>query len=91
MEVISNWDGESSKVIIESFRRKNDCLVIIKIRHLSEKHHFLKSAILIKPSDLCNLMKLQTSAIRNFMKPRTLSHYLQKQVKFCIYLTFTLP
>ena len=34
-EVISNWDSESSKVTIESFRRKNDCLVIIKIRHLS--------------------------------------------------------
>ena len=59
-EVISNWDGESSKVTIESFRRKNDCLVIIKIRHLSEKHHFLKSAISIKPSNLCDLMKLQT-------------------------------
>ena len=46
-EVISNWDGESSKVTIVSFWRKKDCLVIIKIRRLSEKHHFLKSVISI--------------------------------------------
>ena len=59
-EVISNWDGESSKLTIESFRCKINCLVIIKIRRLSEKHHFLKSAISIKPSNLCDLMKLQT-------------------------------
>ena len=43
-EVISNWDNESSKITIESFQSKNDCLVIIKIRNWSEKHHFLKSA-----------------------------------------------
>ena len=59
-EVISNWDSESSKVTIELFRRKNDCLVIIKIRPLSEKHHFLKSAISIKPSNICDLKKLWT-------------------------------
>ena len=59
-EVISNWDGESSKVTIESFQHKNDCLVIIKIRRLSEKHHFLKLAISIKPSNICDLKKLRT-------------------------------
>ena len=58
-EVISNWDAESSKVTIESFQRKKDCLVIIKIRCLSEKHNFLKSAISIKPTNVCDLMKLQ--------------------------------
>ena len=51
-EVISNWDTEHSKTTFESFRRKKDCLVIIKIRNWSEKHHFLKSAISIKPYNI---------------------------------------
>ena len=59
-EVIFNWDSESSKITIESFQCKNNCLVIIKIRNWSEKHHFLKSAISIKPSNLCDLTKLWT-------------------------------
>ena len=59
-EVISNWDTEHSKITVESFRRKKDCLVIIKIRNWSEKHHFLQSAISIKPSNVCDLDKLQT-------------------------------
>ena len=59
-EVISNWDTEHSKIIVESFRRKKDCLVIIKIRNWSEKHHFLKLAISIKPSNVCDLDKLWT-------------------------------
>ena len=44
-EIILNWDTEHSKITVESFHRKNDCLVIIKIRNWSEKHHFLKLAI----------------------------------------------
>ena len=59
-EVISNWDTEHSKITVESFQRKNDCLVIIKINNWSEKHHFLKSAISIKPFNVSDLDKLQT-------------------------------
>ena len=59
-EVISNWDTEHSKITVESFWHKIDCLVIIKIRNWSEKHHFLKSAISIKPSNVCDLDKLRT-------------------------------
>ena len=59
-EVISNWDTEHSKITIESFGCKKDCLVIIKIRNWSEEHHFLKSAISIKPSNIGDLNKLWT-------------------------------
>ena len=59
-EVISNWDSEHSRITVESFQCKKDCLVIIKIRNWSEKHHFLKSAISIKPSNFCHLDKLRT-------------------------------
>ena len=59
-EVISNWDTEHSKITVESFRCNKDCLVIIKIRNWSEKNHFLKSAISIKPSNVCDLDKLRT-------------------------------
>ena len=59
-EIISNWDTEHSKITVEFFRRKKDCLVIIKIRNWSEKHHFLKSAISIKPSNFWDLDELQT-------------------------------
>ena len=59
-EVISNWDTEHSKITVESFQHRKDCLVIIKIRNWSEKHHFLKSAISIKPSNFCDLDKLWT-------------------------------
>ena len=59
-EEISNWDTEHSKITVESFRHKNDCLVIIKIRNWAEKHNFLKSAISIKPYDIGSLDKLRT-------------------------------
>ena len=59
-EVISNWDNEDSKITVESFRCKNDCLIIIKIRNWGEKHHFLKSAISIKPCTIGSLDKLRT-------------------------------
>ena len=58
-EVILNWDTEHSKITVESFRCKNDCLVIVKIMNWSEKHHFLKLAISIKPSNVSDLDKLQ--------------------------------
>ena len=59
-EVILNWDSEYSKITVESFQCKTDCLVIIKIRNWSEKHHFLKLTISIKPSNISDLIKLQT-------------------------------
>ena len=59
-EVISNLDNEHSKITVESFRRRNDCLVIIKIRNWAEKHHFLKLAISIKPCNISCLDKLRT-------------------------------
>ena len=59
-EVISNWDNEHSKITVESFQCKNNCLVIIKIRNWAEKHHFLKLAISIKPCTIGSLDKLQT-------------------------------
>ena len=59
-EVISNWDNEDSKITVESFQCKSDCLVIIKIRNWGEKHHFLKLAISIKPGTIGSLDKLRT-------------------------------
>ena len=59
-EVILNWDNEDSKIRVESFRCKNNCLVIIKIRNWGEKHNFLKSAISIKPCTIGSLDKLWT-------------------------------
>ena len=57
-DVISNWETEYSKITIESFRRKKDCLVIIKIRKFSEKNHFLKAAISINSSNILHLRTL---------------------------------
>ena len=59
-KVILNWDNEDSKITVESLRCKTDCLVIIKIRNWGEKHHFLKSAVSIKPCTIGSLDKLRT-------------------------------
>ena len=59
-EVISNLDTEHSKITVESFQCKKDCLVIIKIWNWSENHHFLKSAVSIKPCNIGDLNKLRT-------------------------------
>ena len=57
-DVISNWETEYSKITIESFQLKKDCLVIIKIRKFSEKNHFLKVAISINSSNILHLRTL---------------------------------
>ena len=54
-DVISKWETEYSRIIIASFRRKKDCLVIIKIRKFSHKNHFLKMAISIDSSNVLHL------------------------------------
>ena len=54
-DVISKWETEYSRITIESFRRKKDCLVIIKIRKFSHKNHFLKTAISIDSSNVLHL------------------------------------
>ena len=54
-DVISKWETEYSRITIESFRRKKDCLVIIKIRKFSHKNHFLKMAISIDSSNVLHL------------------------------------
>ena len=54
-DVISKWETEYSRITIESFRRKKDCLLIIKIRKFSHKNHFLKTAISIDSSNVLHL------------------------------------
>ena len=58
---LENWDNESSKITIESFKRKTDCLVIIHIGRWGEKHHHFKSALSLKldfPHQIKKLKKL---------------------------------
>ena len=57
-DAISNWETEYSRITIESFQRKKDCLVIIKIRKFSHNHHFLKTAISIDSSNILHLRTL---------------------------------
>ena len=54
-DVISKWETEYSRITIESFWCKKDCLVIIKIRKFSHKNHFLKTAISIDSSNVLHL------------------------------------
>ena len=58
-DTLLNWDNSKSKITIESFKRKTHCLVIIKVGHWTSKHHFFKSAIIIKPQPADDLQKLR--------------------------------
>ena len=63
-DTIINWDNSKSKITIESFKRKTNCLVIIKVGKWTSKHHFCKCAINVKynePEDLEKLKQLLTT------------------------------
>ena len=60
-DTISNWDTSRSKITIESFKWRSNCLVLLKLHHLKLKHHYIKCAIIIhhnKPEDLEKLKKI---------------------------------
>ena len=60
-DTISNWDTSRSKITIESFKWRSNCLVLLKLRRLKSKHHYIKCAIIIhhnKPEDLEKLKKI---------------------------------
>ena len=38
-DTISNWDNGRSKITIESFKRRSNCLVLLKLHRLKSKHH----------------------------------------------------
>ena len=48
-ETLENWNTESSKITIESFKRKKDCFLIIWIAKWGEKSHHFKCSISLKP------------------------------------------
>ena len=67
-DTISNWDTSRSKITIESFKRRSNCLVLLKLRRLNSQHHYIKCAIIIhhnKPEDLEKLKKI-LSMIESF-------------------------
>ena len=51
-ETVEKWDNEKSRFTIESFKRKRDYLVILKVGKWKEKHYTFKGALPIKPG--CN-------------------------------------
>ena len=60
-DTLFNWDNSKSKITIESFKRKTNCLVLIKIGKWNSKHHFLKCAMMVnhdQPEDLYKLKQL---------------------------------
>ena len=58
-ETLEKWNTKSSKITIESFKRKRDCLVIIQIAKWGERHHHFKCAVSLEPNALNNLKKLK--------------------------------
>ena len=58
-DTLFNWDNSKSKITIESFKRKSNCLVIIKVGEWTSKHHYFKCAMILKPNQPEDLQKLQ--------------------------------
>ena len=58
-DTIYNWDTSRSKITIESFKWRSNCLVLLKLRHLQSKHHYIKCAIIIHHNKLEDLEKLK--------------------------------
>ena len=56
-ETLEKWNTESSKITIESFKRKRDCLVIIQIAKWGEKSHHFKCGISFKPDSVEKKLK----------------------------------
>ena len=61
-EILDNWCSEKYRITIESFRRMNDCLVLIKMGSWNEPNYFLKCGFLVKPSSMKSF-----SWLENFM------------------------
>ena len=49
-QVLDSWSHEKYRITIESFRWRNDCLVLIKIGLWNEANYFLKCRYSVKPS-----------------------------------------
>ena len=58
-DTIYNWDTSRSKITIESFKRRSNCLVLLKLHRLKSKHHYMKCAIIIHHKKLEDLEKLK--------------------------------
>ena len=41
-DTLYNWDNSRSRITIESFKRKNHCLVIVKLGKWPSKYHYLQ-------------------------------------------------
>ena len=52
---LEQWSNEKLLITIESFKRKRDCLVIIKVRESGKKHHYLKSALSLRDHNIHQL------------------------------------
>ena len=49
-QILDNWSHEKYRITIESFRRRNDCLILLKIGLWIEVNYFLKCGYSIKSS-----------------------------------------
>ena len=61
-EILDNWCDEKYRITIESFRRRSDCLVLIKVGLWNEPNYFLKCGFSVKPAS-----KKSFSQLQNFM------------------------
>ena len=66
-ETLEKWNTESSKITIESFKRKRDCLLIIQMAKWGQKSHHFKCTISFKPDPLK----------KNFKKLKKLLHLIE--------------
>ena len=53
-EILDNWCDEKYRITIESFRRRSDCLVLIKVGSWNQPNYFLKSEFSVKPASKKN-------------------------------------
>ena len=47
-ETFKKWSDEKYRITIESFQRKNSCLVFVRIGRWGEESHFFKCAVSVK-------------------------------------------
>ena len=48
-DILGKWDNEKSRIMIESFKRKMHCLLVIWTGLWSSKYFFFKSTFFITP------------------------------------------
>ena len=64
-ETGKKWSDEKYRITIESFQRKNSCLVVVHIGRWDEESHFFKCAVSVKPQ--CQKSFLQLTNIFSFL------------------------